>query len=345
MEALRQAAQGKGSCAPNPAVGAVLVRQGVAVAQGFHAGPGQPHAEVNALADYEGPVDGSTLYVTLEPCCHWGRTPPCTDLILKRKIPHVIFGHLDPNPVVAGKGSAQLAAAGIAAEYRPLPEIAAFYRSYDHWTSHRTPWVTAKLALSLDGKSAAIPGRLRLTGEEAAAFTHEERRQADAILTTAQTVIADDPQMNARVGEERMAKTIYVIDRDLKTPLSAQLISHNQKVTLFCGEEASFETEARWQEKGVSILRLPTVRGRFDWRTIFQRIGETGAHDLWIEAGGTTFSELLSGGHLQRAFLYIAPCIVGPAGIAAFEQPVSLASAASVRWRSLGKDVVCEILW
>src|SRR5688572_12392757 len=150
--ALDEARRGRGLCAPNPAVGAVLVQKDFIVSKGYHHGAGLPHAEVEALADVREDLSQATLYVTLEPCCHQGRTPPCTRFLIERGIKKVVYGHQDPNPVVAGKGEAELRAAGVEVTHLPLPEVERFYRSYDHWTRTGRPFVTAKLALSLDGK-------------------------------------------------------------------------------------------------------------------------------------------------------------------------------------------------
>src|SRR3990167_2136538 len=164
-QALSLAESQRGFCAPNPSVGALVVKEGELIAEGVHRGPMKPHAEVEAIHHAGNQAEGASLYVTLEPCCHWGRTPPCTDLIVKSRIKAVYYAFQDPNPKVAGQGAKQLQAAGIECHSVELPEVTDFYRSYHYWIREGRPWVTAKLAISLDGKIAGPHGEpVSLTG-------------------------------------------------------------------------------------------------------------------------------------------------------------------------------------
>ncbi|MGB6976420.1 MAG: bifunctional diaminohydroxyphosphoribosylaminopyrimidine deaminase/5-amino-6-(5-phosphoribosylamino)uracil reductase RibD, partial [Gammaproteobacteria bacterium] len=225
LEALELAELRRGFCAPNPAVGAVVVKQGRVLATGYHKASGQPHAEAEALGSLGDEARGATLYVTLEPCCHLGKkTPPCTELLIARGIREVYYGFTDPNPQVAGLGAQALQAAGIPCKHVPLASIDEFYQSYAHWWQTRQPWLTAKLALSLDGKIAGAKGkRMNITGAELQQYTHTLRHQADALLTTARTILNDDPQMNVRLGDKVIAKPLYIIDRELYLPLTARI--------------------------------------------------------------------------------------------------------------------------
>src|SRR3990167_3956342 len=207
QQALSLAQSQRGCCAPNPAVGAVIVKEGQVISTGTHLGSGHPHAEIEALKSLGDQAKGATLIVTLEPCCHFGKTPPCTDQIIKSGIGEVYFVLLDPNPVVAGKGVTALKKAGIRCELIDLPEIRAFYESYIYWINNHRPWVTAKMALSLDGKIAG-PDRVsvNITGKALQQLTHQYRQKSDALLTTINTIIHDNPQLNVRLDHTLVNK-------------------------------------------------------------------------------------------------------------------------------------------
>jgi diaminohydroxyphosphoribosylaminopyrimidine deaminase / 5-amino-6-(5-phosphoribosylamino)uracil reductase len=283
---------------------------------------GAPHAEVAALADLT-PEEtaGAQLYITLEPCCHWGKTPPCTDLIIRHKISHVIYGFRDPHPAVAGKGQQILLDAGINCSHQPLPEIDAFYASYDYWLKTGRPWVTAKLALSLDGCIAGEKGEpMTLTGSAAQQFTHRQRLQSDAILTTARTICRDNPQLNIRLENQVTTKPIYVLDRHKEVLPSARIFKTGAPVILL--------------QEDITL------------REILDKIGKDGIHDLWVEAGGTCFSAFIEAKLVQRAFIYVAPIWLGEQAQRAFKRADDLFVNANSRvWQVLGEDVVCEMRW
>ena len=212
LETLQLAKKREGFCAPNPAVGAVVVKNNQLISAGYHYGAGHPHAEVGALDAAGDQAQGADLYVSLEPCCHQGRTPPCTEKIKAAGIARVFFAFLDPNPIVAGRGQAVLKDSGIACEHTPINEINDFYRAYCYWTTHKKPLVTAKLAITADGYVANADGSpLAITGEECRVFTHENRLRSDAILSNTQTIIADDPQMNVRLNNKIVKKPLYLL--------------------------------------------------------------------------------------------------------------------------------------
>lgn len=340
-ECLALAERGRGICAPNPAVGSVVVRDGLIVGRGWHRGPGLPHAEVEALKQV--PIElsrGSTVYVTLEPCCHYGRTPPCTDLLIEREVAEVVFGYEDPNPIVKGKGRRALEAAGIRVRYERVSEIDAFYESYAYWTREKLPRVTAKLALSLDGKIAGKNGMpIQITGPALAERTHRYRRQHDAILTTARTVLRDNPRLNVRLAEEVLAKPLYVIDRRLEVPASARIFQHARSVTMF----HSVESEAKKQ------VYIPSNAEGMEWDIILRTIGKAGIHDLWVEAGGACFSALIRKKKLHRALLYIGGRVLGEDAYPAFRGAditildQALTGAKSVVWTGVGKDALGEV--
>ncbi|MES2614668.1 MAG: bifunctional diaminohydroxyphosphoribosylaminopyrimidine deaminase/5-amino-6-(5-phosphoribosylamino)uracil reductase RibD, partial [Bdellovibrionota bacterium] len=226
---LQLAESRRGFCAPNPSVGAVVVKNGKIIAEGFHWERGKPHAEIEALNKIGDEAKGSHLYVSLEPCCHYGKTPPCTKAIIERGIAKVVYGFQDPNPIVCGKGEAQLRAAGVECQFHPTQSISHFYRSYSYWHKTKKPWVTLKIALSFDGKVSGPQGDpVQITGLECQKFTHENRKKSDAILTSAKTIICDNPQLNARIDNEINAKKVYILDRNLSLPLNAKIFKTAQ---------------------------------------------------------------------------------------------------------------------
>jgi len=347
LNALALAQQRRGFCAPNPAVGAVIVdTHGKIVGSGHHYGAGFPHAEIEALKSLQDSAAASTLYVTLEPCCHFGRTPPCTDAILKAGIKHVVYGYQDPNPLVAGKGAAQLREQGVRCDLVSLPEIAQFYQSYQHWQRYRTPFMTAKLAMSLDGKIAGPAGeRVQLTGPELQRLTHERRLASDAILTTAKTILQDDPQLNVRLDGQVIAKPIYLIDRQLRLPLTAQIVNTAQSVTIFHAHSASQSTKHELLKLGLRCIALDETPNGLDLDQVLAHIGQEGMHDVWVEAGGTFFSSLLHENRVQRLLIYLAPRWLVH-GQSAFTTPLSFEKLGfPITWRQFGNDVLGEMLF
>lgn len=345
--ALDEALKGKGLTAPNPAVGAVLVKDGRLIGEGFHARAGEPHAEVNAVRTARESVVGSTLYLTLEPCCHFGKTPPCTNLILEQKIARVVYAHPDPNPVVDGKGREKLIAAGVTCEQRTIPEVESFYESYDRWTLQKLPTVSAKLAVTLDGKTAGAHNeKLAITGDVANRWVHEQRKYSDAILTTWKTVLHDDPKLNARLEGEIHSKRVYVLDSRLRTPEDAVLTRTARSLHfLASAKTASTSLVDRWRSRGAEVSLCEGEQ--WEWKSAWEKIGRDGVHDLWVEVGGSTFEPLVKGHEVHRAYLFVAPFWLGESGLSAFQGsfPDLVAEAKSFQWHNKGRDVLLEVLW
>lgn len=312
----------RGFCAPNPSVGAVLVKNNKIIAEGYHKGSGHPHAEVEALLHVsDEDIKDAILYVTLEPCCHTNKkTPPCTELIIQRGIKKVFYGFRDPNPQVAGLGEKELKEAGVECVQIEIAEINEFYKSYQYWWQTGKPFVTAKLAISLDGKIAGPNDqRVTITGTEAQQFTHQQRKLSDAILTTAKTIQCDDPLLNVRLDDEEYRKPVYVLERNTITPSNAKIFTSAERVI---------------------ILR------DLDLNAVLQHIGQDGVHDLWIEAGGLCFSAFIKANLVQRAFIYVAPKCLGANAQSAFDENHDIfATAKSRHWQVLGDDMVCEFNW
>lgn len=342
LQALDLAKIRRGFCAPNPAVGAVLAKDQTVIATGYHFASGFPHAEVEVLNQIDQVPEDATLYVTLEPCCHRNKkTPPCTDLIIQCGIKNVVYSLRDPNPAVAGQGEKLLIDAGIQCTQITLPEIEAFYQSYQHWWHTQTPYITAKLAISLDGKIAGTNGeRIDITGTAAQEFTHQQRKLADAILTTAKTIHADDPLLNVRLENETFQKPVYILDSELGISPDANIFNTAEKITIFHKKNISAPK--------INARCIPVEHdGKYlNLKEVIHWIGKDGIHDLWVEAGGICFSNFLQQQLLQQAFIYIAPKLLGEHAQAAFHTTSNLfAAVKKVEWQSLDNDVVGKLCW
>lgn len=332
LRTLALAENGRGQCAPNPAVGALLEKNGEIIHEGFHLGAGLSHAEVQAIRGFEEAARGATLYVSLEPCCHVGRTPACTELLKSVGVARVVYAFADPNPKVSGQGAQALRDAGIEVKHLELPEANLFYRSYAHWWKTGRPFVTAKLALSLDGKIAGENGvTARLTGDKAQMLTHWERLRADVLLTSLKTIRADDPRMNVRMGDETVAKPLFVVGQG-EFPARARVLTTAKKVTWIQFPQAN-----------------PAPVGVDVWTESLQeslhRMGREGAHDVWVEAGGQVFKSLWESGWVDRALLYLAPQFLGGRALAAFPEGIQgFPGAGKVTWQVAGADAICEVV-
>ncbi len=346
LRTLELAQQRKGFCSPNPAVGSIVVHQGRIAGEGTHWAAGHAHAEVEALKEVPDSVAReSTVYVSLEPCCHQGKTPPCTDLLIQKRVAKVVFSFEDPNPRVAGKGRAKLEASGIEVEHRPVVAIDAFYKSYRHWVEHRTPLVTVKLAMSLDAKVAGPGGKpVQITSPEMGRFSHLQRRNHDALLTSANTVLADNPRLNVRL-EETLSKPVVVLDRLGRTPADAQIFTTAQSVTLLMGMDAPRERRERLAATGAQIHILETPQGCLSLPGVLAQLGGMGFHEVWVETGPALFAAFLKQRLAHKAYLYIAPILIGE-GFPAFGEGLSeLFAGGAMSWEPQGRDVCLQVVW
>jgi diaminohydroxyphosphoribosylaminopyrimidine deaminase/5-amino-6-(5-phosphoribosylamino)uracil reductase len=299
---------------------------------------GHPHAEVAAIAAYPGTAyEALCLYVTLEPCAHHGRTPPCVEAIIAAGIGRVVFAYRDPNPQVAGRGQRMLQAAGISCEQTAVPAIDFFYRSYAHWVATGRPWVTVKMAMTADGYCATAAGQpLQITGEAANQLTHQTRAQADAILTTAQTVLADDPQLNARLPSGTVAKPVYVLDRACRLTAGRRLENTAASLTCYHARAAhppSAPLAARYQAIAASEQYVSLA-------AVLTNIGLAGTHDLWVEAGPTLLATLHAGGWINALRIYRSPHALGEPGLRALPSALDLSNA---HWVGVGEDTLTEL--
>ena len=343
IQALELAKLRRGFCAPNPAVGAIIILDNQILATGYHFAAGSPHAELDALQKLNQKALGATIYSTLEPCCHWGRTPPCTEALIQAGIKRVVYAYRDPNPIVNGKSTALLHEKGILCQYITVPEIDEFYESYSYWHRYKKPFVTAKIALSLDGKIAGPSGEpIAITGHELQRLTHSFRKKADAILTTVKTIHCDNPQLNIREANQPViAKPIYILDSQLQLSPTMNIFKTAKSLTVFYEEDSQKQLQ-KLIDLNVRCIKIKTGR---NLKEVIELIGQDGIHDLWVEAGGKCFSALITQKLIQRALIYMAPCWIGD-GQSAFDSTFSFDLAdCKIHWQPVGKDALCDIRW
>jgi len=343
LSALEQAWFGRGRCAPNPAVGAVAVQHGLIIAQASHRGAGTPHAEQLLLAQFPVNTPEVTLYVTLEPCNHWGKTPPCVDAIIKHGIKRVVYGFRDPNPVVEANDTfALLTAHGIEVIYHPMPQVNQFYESYHYWTSLGKPWVTVKIAQTFDGKIAGEMGRREhLSNALCHEFTHTSRMHADVILTTAHTVALDDPQLNVRIGSETFAKPIAILDRTLSLPLSQTVF----KTAAHCHIYHDDTYAVSKPFPNCTYHKTPSYKNGLDLSFVLHHLGHMGYHDVWVEAGGGLFSALHHEQLVNRTYIYLVPKLLGENATALCNDSTLFDRAHTISWHEMGDNMIASLDW
>ena len=322
--ALGLAARGLGQVAPNPAVGCVIVTDGHVVGRGFTQPGGRPHAETQALHEAGGLAHGATAYVTLEPCSHHGKTPPCADALIAAGIARVVVALTDPDPRVSGEGTARLRAAGIQvteavceAEARELNE--GFLRK----VTDGRPMVTLKLATSLDGMIGAFGGDSQwITGEEARRFGHILRARHDAVLTGIGTVLADDPVLNCRVeGLAHLSPIRVVVDSSLRTPMDSQLVRTAKTIPLWLltTAQATRSHGERYEKAGVEVLPVSGADGGVDMHAALRLLAERGITRVLAESGRAVAGSLLRGDLVDRIAWFRAPAVIGGDGLTAVE--------------------------
>jgi len=324
--ALRLAARGAGRTSPNPMVGAVIVSGGRLVGEGYHKQVGGPHAEVWALRAAGEAARGATMYVTLEPCCHQGRTPPCTDAIVAAGIGKVVAAVLDPNPKGNGRGVQLLRDAGIEVEVGLLEQEAReLNAAYLKHTTTGLPLVSLKAAMSLDGKIATRTGESKwITGERARRFAHKLRARHDAVMVGIGTVLSDDPKLTVRSVRGRSPVRL-VVDSAARTPPTAALLTAGERPPVIAvTEKAPDERVDALRRAGAEVWVLPAEphppspsppaeRGRVDLAALLRRLGEEQVQSVLVEGGGTLASAALAAGLVDRVYFFIAPLIIGGA--------------------------------
>ena len=323
--ALRLAERGLYTTDPNPRVGCVLVRDGQVVGEGWHRRAGEPHAERIALAAAGEAARGATAYVSLEPCSHHGRTPPCSEGLIAAGVARVVAAMRDPNPQVAGEGLASLREAGVATETGLLEAAAeGLNPGFLKRMRQGLPYVRCKLGMSLDGRTAMASGESQwITAEAARRDVQRLRARSSAILTGIGTVLADDPSMNVRLSAAELSGVEsddylrqpmrVILDARLRTPPRARLLSLPGQVLVVCGEGASAETEAELRSVGADVLRLPQLGGRIELHALLRALAQRGVNELLIESGATLAGNALQAGLVDELVVYVAPNLMGDA--------------------------------
>lgn len=309
----------RGFTPPNPMVGCVLVRDGVNVGEGWHPSAGQPHAEVFALRTAGAQAEGATAYVTLEPCSHFGRTPPCADALIAAKVRRVVAAALDPNPQVSGRGLAKLQAAGIEVVLGVLESQARHVNAaFLHFHTTGIPFVTLKAAMTLDGKIATRTGDSQwITGPKARRYVHLQRARSGAVLAGIGTLLADDAQLNARLPGIVLPRQPLriVVDSHLRTPpdcAAVRIAAPETPLLIATCAPADPERSRALLRDGVEILALPAdPMGRVDLTALLQELAGRRIVSIWAEGGGELHAALLAAGLAHRAFFFLAPKLLG----------------------------------
>lgn len=315
--ALELAEKGIGRTNPNPLVGAVIVKNGKIIGEGYHEKYGQAHAEVNAINRAVENVEGAVLYVNLEPCSHFGKTPPCADLIIEHKISRVVIGSLDPNPKVAGMGVEKLKNAGIHVEVGMLDEwCKRLNEVFLHYITTGTPYVVLKTAMSLDGKIATSSGESKwITGEPARSDVQRLRNQLTGIMVGVNTVIQDDPLLTCRMEGGRNPRRI-IVDSRLRIPDTSQVLQNQQDNPTIIAtiEEAGLNCPQRirqLEKTGAEIVLCKSLKNKVDLEDLMEKLGQRKIDSILLEGGAALNDSALAQGIVQKVISYIAPMIIG----------------------------------
>ena len=353
--ALHLAARAVGDTSPNPAVGAVIVKGGRIVGRGYHRGAGLPHAEGEALRQAGRQARGSTMYVTLEPCDHLGRTPPCCDALIAAGVARVVAAMKDPNPITNGRGIEHLRRAGITVATGVLAEEARRLNApFVKAMTAQVPWVVAKVAQSLDGKIATATGESRwISSRPSRRLAHELRRGVDAILVGVNTVRADDPSLTVRVARRlrrRDRPLRVIVDSRLRTPLSSRcLASPSSPTTVIATTERAVKKQAPYRRRGVDLIVMPPVQGRVPLTRLLQGLLlRYQVQSVLIEGGGEILASAFEERRVDRLVWVVAPIIIGgrasPSSVAGrgIQRLAEAIRLKDLRVRRLGTDVVME---
>ena len=314
--AIELAKNGIGFVNPNPLVGAVIVKNNEIIGEGYHAKYGGLHAERNAIKSCKVDMTGADMFVTLEPCCHYGKNPPCTDAVIESGIKRVFVGSSDPNPLVAGKGIEILRNHGIEVTEGFLKdECDALNDIFFHYITTKTPYIIMKAAVSLDGKIAAKSGDARwITNEKSRAHSHETRKRVSAIMVGVNTVIADNPMLNCRT--ENPSNPIRIIcDSNLRMLINSKIAQTAKEIpTIIATVSENKEKANELQKLGIEIIKTSADNGRVDLKDLMQKLGERQIDSVLIEGGGSIHASALKAGLVNKLQIYIAPKIIGGDG-------------------------------
>lgn len=310
--ALQLAAIGIYTTAPNPNVGCVIVNAGEVVGEGWHEKAGEAHAEINALMQAGKKAEGATAYVTLEPCCHHGKTPPCSDALIKAKVKRVVAAMIDPHVKVAGQGLKQLEQAGIIAEHGLMAEqAAALNLGFIKRMQHRLPYVRCKLAMSLDGRTAMASGESKwITSSAAREDVQRLRAKSSAILTGVGTVLADDPSMTVRLDNVSNQPLRVVVDTNLSMPTTAKMLKEKGKTVLMtCSADEGVAESLK--NAGAEVHVMPYCNTSVDLKSVLHQLSDMHINDVLLETGATLSGAMLQAGLIDELIIYMAPVLMG----------------------------------
>jgi diaminohydroxyphosphoribosylaminopyrimidine deaminase/5-amino-6-(5-phosphoribosylamino)uracil reductase len=317
-QALSLAKLALGQVSPNPAVGAAVVKDDVVVGQGYTQVPGSSHAEIVALEQAGEAARGSKMYVTLEPCCHHGRTPPCSQAIIAAGVAEVHMAMLDPNPLVSGKGKEELGEAGIKTFVgEHTKEAESINEAYTKFITTGLPFITAKVAMSLDGKIATRSGDSRwISSPEARQYVHSLRSRSDAIMVGANTIISDKPQLTARCcggkgGALKKQPLRVIVDGNGRTPLTSRVFTEPGETLVVLGKKASEEERGAYKNIGAGLLELPLEKGYIELAGVMKILGERQITSVLVEGGSGLLGSLFDQGLVDKVIVFIAPIIIG----------------------------------
>jgi diaminohydroxyphosphoribosylaminopyrimidine deaminase/5-amino-6-(5-phosphoribosylamino)uracil reductase len=357
-QTLKLARKGLGKTATNPLVGAVLAKvirgKETVIGKGYHHGYGKRHAEVEAVLDAKrqghSDLSDAVLYVNLEPCCHFGKTPPCTDLIIGEKISHVVFGTLDPFKKVSGQGLAKLRASGIHVEYKILEnECRALNKSFFKYVNTGLPWVTLKMAQSLDGQIATISGDSKWISSEASRkYVHRWRREYDAVLVGAQTVIRDNPSLNVRLVRGRDPKRI-IVDGRLRIPMHAKVVCDpcRLQTIIVTAKNSNRKKIQALRLRGIKVLEFPAAKFQIRLKSVLKKLASAeNIASILVEGGAAMFGEFLKDRLADDVCVFIAPKMIGQ-GTAAIAQPLTRTVGGAVTMenylvKKIGSDLLIQ---
>ena len=349
--AIELAKKGKGKVNPNPLVGAVIVKDGKIIGKGYHEKCGTNHAEVNAFLSAKESVEGATMYVTLEPCSHYGKTPPCADKIVEKKIAKVVIGMTDPNPLVSGRGIKKLEDAGIEVVTGVLEdECKKVNEVFIKYISKKVPFVVLKTAMSLDGKIATASGESQwITCEESRLKVHELRNELSGIMVGVNTVIKDNPSLTCRIENGRNPRVI-VVDSKLRIPIDSNVVINNKNNGLIIAttENCDKDKMLKLEEMGVTILKIQAKNGRVDLKKLMIELGNIGVDGILLEGGSTLNYSALEEGIVDKVQVYIAPKIIGgekaktPVGGIGIEKLKDHFKVKNIQVSKIGQDILIE---
>ncbi len=349
--ALKEAEKGKGKVNPNPLVGAVIVKNNEIIGIGHHEVYGGPHAEINAFNNATSSVEGATMYVTLEPCSHYGKTPPCADKIIEKKLSRVVIGTKDPNELVAGKGVKKLLDAGIEVTIGVLEEeCKKINEVFIRYITTKRPFVVLKVGMSLDGKICTSSGESKwITSEKSRENVHLLRNELKGIMVGVNTVIKDNPKLTCRIENARNPVRI-IVDSTLRIPLDSYVVESAREIKTIIGttEKADINALKFLEAKGVTIIKTESINGKVNLDELLMKLGELSIDSILLEGGAKLNYSALESGIVQKVLFYISPKIIGgdtsktPVGGSGIDKLKDAFKIKKLSFKAIDEDILIE---